>query len=208
MNTPIRILIVDDHSIVREGLRAILHSEGGMEVVGQAAGGTAAVEMFSALRPDVTLLDVHLPGESGLEILSGIRKHSPSARVLMISTFDHDEDIIRALQLGARGYVLKDVGASELAATVRAVHQGRKSIPPWVGDRLADRAGTEDLSDREREVLQLLAVGQANKEIAARLGISEGTIKAHLSHIFDKLGVTDRTQALLVALRRGLVHLD
>lgn len=207
MSEKVGILIVEDHAIVREGLRAILEMEPGLTVVGHASDGKEALERFKLLRPSVTLLDIHFPKDSGLDILRDIRAMSPSARILMISTFDHDEDVVKALQMGARGYILKDVDRSDLIAAVRAVHEGRKSIPAWVGDRLADMAGAVDLSDREREVLQLLADGRGNKEIARSLAISEGTIKAHLSHIFDKLRATDRTHAVLIALRRGIVHL-
>ncbi len=208
MAEPIRVLIVDDHAIVREGLKAILDSEPGMTVAGQAADGKEALDRFEELRPEVTLLDVHLPGESGLDTLETIRRRHPAARVLVISTYDHDEDIFRALRLGAKGYILKDVESRDLVAAIRAVHEGRKFIPSWVGERLAGHTEGADLSDREREVLQLLAEGKSNKEIGTALGISEGTIKAHLSHVFEKLGAADRTQALLVALRRGIIHLD
>lgn len=208
MGTTIRILIVDDHSLFREGLRSVIDDEQGFEVVGQAADGRTALERFVALGPDITLLDVHFPKESGLDILQEIRKKRPSARVLMISTFAYAEDVFQALQFGAKGYVLKDVGAVELLAAVRIVHEGRLYVPEWAGHQLAERAGAGELSDREREILQLLAEGCANKQIAARLGISQGTVKAHLNHAFEKMGVSDRTQALLVALRRGIVHLD
>lgn len=208
MSGEIRILVVEDHAIVREGLRAILETEHGLSVVGQAADGKEALERFRELRPDVTLLDIHFPNDSGLDILREIRAASPSARVLMISTFDHDEDVFKAFQLGAKGYILKDVERSEVVAAIRAVQDGRKVIPVWAGSKLAERAQTDELSDRELEVLQLLAEGRANKEIAAKLGVSEGTVKAHFGHVFEKMGVSDRTQALLVALRRGLIHID
>ncbi len=207
MAAEVRILIVEDHAIVREGLRAILETEPGFLVVGEAGCGKEAMERFRELLPDVTLLDVHFPGESGLDILKEIRVLSPSARVLMISTYDHDEDIFRSLQMGARGYILKDVGRTVLAAAVRAVKEGRKVIPEWVGNKLAERVQTEELTARELEVLQLLAEGRTNKEIASALHVSEGTIKAHLGHIFGKMGVADRTQALLAALRRGIIHI-
>jgi len=208
MSGPVRVLIVDDHAIVREGLRTILETVDGFEVVGAAADGAEGRRAFEKLRPDVVLLDVHFPGESGLEILATIRQLDPAARVLMISTFDHDEDVVRALRLGARGYVLKDIAPRELLDAIRSVHEGRRSIPVEIGDRLAERVGLDELSAREQEVLQLLAEGRGNREIATSLGISEGTVKAHLNHVFGKLGAGDRTQAVLIALRRGLVHLD
>jgi two-component system NarL family response regulator len=203
----LRILIVEDHAIVREGLRSILEADPGFSVVGQAGCGKEALERFRELLPDVTLLDIHFPEESGLDILKEIRAIRPSALVLMISTYDHDEDVFKAFQMGARGYILKDVERPELAAAIRAVHEGRRVIPEWAGSKLAERAQTKELTDRELEVLQLLAEGRTNKEIASVLGVSEGTIKAHLGHVFCKMGVADRTQALLAALRRGIIHI-
>jgi DNA-binding NarL/FixJ family response regulator len=204
----ITILIVDDHLVVREGLRAIFETEPGFAVVGQAAKAKEALRLFGELHPDVTLLDVHLGSESGLDVLCDIRSQDETAAVLMMSAFDQSDEIHSALKLGARGYVLKDLGAEKLIAAVRSVHAGGRSIPPRVGGKVAEQAPLGKLTAREREILTLLAAGHPNYEIAQKLRTSEKAIQASLDKIFEKLEVSDRTQAAVVAIQRGLVPPD
>jgi two-component system NarL family response regulator len=205
----IRVLLADDHTVVREGFAAILGYQPGMEVAGQAADGHAAVELYRKLRPDVLLVDLRMPGLGGVEVLAAIRAEDPGVRAIVLTTFDGDEDIFRALEAGARGYLLKDCSTGELLEAIRAVHAGGRRVPPEVAARLVERASAGPaLSGREVEVLGLVAAGKTNKEIAAALFISEGTVKTHVNNIHEKLGVRDRTEAVTTALRRGILHLD
>lgn len=208
IGSAITILIVDDHMVVREGLRAILETEAGLRVVGQAASRKAALGLFGELKPDVTLLDVHLGSESGLDVLCDILSQDETAVVLMMSAFDQSDEIHSALKLGARGYVLKDLGAEKLIAAVRSVYAGRRSIPPRIGGRIAEQAPLGRLTARERQTLTLLAEGQPNYEIARKLRTSEKAVQSDLDKILKKLDVSNRTQAAVVAIKRGLVHLD
>lgn len=202
------ILISDDHAVVREGLAAMLSRRAEMQVVAEASNGLHAVELALKHKPDVLLMDLRMPQMGGVEAIRAIRAEWPDARVIVLTTYDGDEDIYRALQAGAKGYLLKDTPREELLEAIRAVHAGRKHIPPEVAAKLAERLTSETLTEREREVLQLIVAGQSNKEIGASLNISEGTVKVHVNNLLSKLGVSDRTQAVTEALRRGLVHLD
>lgn len=202
------ILISDDHAVVREGLAAMLSRRAEMQVVAEASNGVQAVALALQHKPDVLLMDLRMPQMGGVEAIRAIRAEWPDARVIVLTTYDGDEDIYRALQAGAKGYLLKDTPREELLEAIRAVHAGRKHIPPEVAAKLAERLTSETLTEREREVLQLIVAGQSNKEIGASLNISEGTVKVHVNNLLSKLGVSDRTQAVTEALRRGLVHLD
>jgi two-component system NarL family response regulator len=204
---PIRIMIADDHPVVREGFAAMIETEPGMTVVGQARTGEESLELFRRVRPDVTLMDLRMPGMGGVEAIRAIRREFPDSRVIVLTTYDGDEDIYRALEAGAQAYLLKDTICDEILAAIRAVHAGQRRIPAAVGTRLADRVTGMHLSDREQRVLELVATGKSNKEIAAALEITEATVKGHMTNILGKLGVTDRTQAVITAIRRGLVHL-
>ena len=204
---PIRILIVEDHHVVRQGLAALLKTVPDMTVVAQAADGAEGVRLFREHKPDVTIMDLRLPVLSGVDAITQIRSEFPTARIIVLTTFDGDEDIYRALQAGARGYLLKDMFGEELMEAIRVVHSGRTRIPPAIAERLAERMGGPNLTNRELEVLQAIVAGKSNKEIAFGLGISEATVKTHINNILSKLGVTDRTQATTAALQRGIVHL-
>jgi two-component system NarL family response regulator len=201
----IRVLIVEDHNVVRQGLVALLNVVEGLEVVGEAADGVEAIAEYRKSRPDITLVDLRLPKLSGVEVIQRIRMEAPHARLIVLTTYDGDEDIYRALKAGAKGYLLKGMTTEELIATIREVHAGRAHIPPAIAEKLAERMGTEDLTPREAEVLEQIVNGKSNKEIATELAISEATVKTHINSLLSKLGVTDRTQAATAAIRRGIV---
>ena len=203
----IRVLLADDHPIVREGIAALINKREDMAVAGEAANGEDAVKLFRELRPDVTLMDLRMPKMGGVDAIAAIRREFPAARVIVLTTYDGDEDIFRALRAGAQSYLLKDTPRQELVDTIRAVHAGERRIPREVAARLADRVLTVDLTDRERDVLGLIVKGMSNKEIGAALHVTEGTVKGYVNTLLAKLGVRDRTQAVTVALQRGLVHL-
>lgn len=205
---PIRVLIADDHFVVRMGLTAVITTQPDMVVVAEAANGRQALEFFRHHRPDVTLMDLRMPEMDGLEAITAIRKEFPDSRFIVLTTYDGDEDIYRALQAGARSYLLKDMLQDGLVEAIRAVHAGQRRIPAEVAGRLAERMDRTELTSRETEVLRLIVEGKSNKEIAARLKIAEGTVKIHINNILSKLGVTDRTQAATFALQRGIIHLD
>jgi DNA-binding NarL/FixJ family response regulator len=208
-STPIRLLLADDHPVVRAGLATMIEIENvAMSVVGQAGNGREAVELWERLRPDVTLMDLKMPELDGVSAIAAIRKRSPSARIIVLTTYVGDEDIHQALSAGARGYLLKDSPRQTLLEAIATVYAGGKYIPSEVAARLAGRVGEESLSPREREVLRLMAQGQSNKEIAAALFVSERTVKFHVNNIFDKLSAGSRTEAIAMAARRGLVRLD
>jgi two-component system NarL family response regulator len=205
---PIRLLIVDDHTIVRQGLAALLNTMPDMHVVAEASSGEQAVELFREHQPDVTLMDLRMHHGNGVEAIQKIRAASPMARIIVLTTFDGDEDIFRALQAGARGYLLKGSDTDELVSAIHAVHAGKSRIPAPVAERLAERMSNPALTERETDVLRLIVGGNSNKEIASALFISEATVKTHINNLLGKLGCTDRTQAATTALQRGIVHLD
>ena len=205
---PIRVLVVEDHNVVRQGLVALLNLVEGIQVVGEAADGAEAIAQFRKQQPDVTLVDLRLPKMSGVEVIQRVRAETPQARFVVLTTYDGDEDIYRALKAGAKAYLLKGMTTDELITTIREVHAGRSHIPPAIAERLAERMGTEDLTPREAEVLQEIVAGKSNKEIAAELEISEATVKTHINTLLSKLGVTDRTQAATAAIRRGIVPFE
>jgi DNA-binding NarL/FixJ family response regulator len=205
---PIRVLAADDHPLVRAGLAAVVGAEPDMELVGEAATGHDAVALYRDRRPDVVLMDLRMPGMDGLAATRAILSEFPAARIVVLTTYDGDEDIHRALEAGARGYLLKDMLRTAVINTIRAVHRGQKVIPPEIAERLAEFVPRIRLSERELEVLALAAKGLSNKEIARVLGRAEETVKVHLKNIFDKLGVEDRTEAVTTALQRGILHMD
>jgi len=203
-----RILLVDDHLVVRMGLRSLLEVQPDMTVVAEVASGEEAIRAFGEHQPDITLMDLRMPGLSGAEATAAIRQNYPAARVLVLTTFDNDEDICRALEAGAAGYLLKNTDSGPLLETIRAVHAGRYRLPASVTARLAQRRAAPGLSPRELDVLQLIVKGQSNKEIGVTLGLAENTVKNHVKMILEKLNVADRTQAATTALQRGLAHLN
>jgi two-component system NarL family response regulator len=204
----IRILVVEDHHVVRQGLIALLNVAEGVEVVGEAADGIEALKQFEAHHPDVTLVDLRLPKLSGVEVIQRVRSDHANARFIVLTTYDGDEDIYRALQAGARAYLLKGMTVEVLMSTIRAVHAGKSIIPPPIAQKLAERMSTEQLTNREQDVLQQIVLGKSNKEIASALDISEATVKTHINNLLGKLGVEDRTQAATAAIQRGLVQLN
>ena len=203
----IRILVVEDHHVVRQGLIALLSATAEVEVVGQASDGVEAIAQFRALVPDVTLMDLQLPRMGGVESITRIRAEFPAARIIVLTTFDGDEDIYRALQAGAKAYLLKGMTLDELLSTIEAVNQGKARIPAAIAEKLAGRVGSQELTARELRVLERIVAGRANKEIATDLNISETTVKSHVNSLLGKLGVADRTHAATMALQRGIVHL-
>jgi DNA-binding NarL/FixJ family response regulator len=204
----IRVLVVEDHNVVRQGLVALLNLVEGIDVVGEAADGEEAITQFRSHKPDVSLIDLRLPRLSGVEVIQKVRAESPQARFVVLTTYDGDEDIYRALKSGAKAYLLKGMTTEELITTIREVHAGRSHIPAAIAERLAERMGTEDLTPRESEVLEQIVSGKSNKEIATELVISEATVKTHINTLLSKLGVTDRTQAATAAIRRGIVPFE
>jgi len=207
VNNKIRIMVIDDQAVVRQGFVALINTVPDMEVIAEGLNGQQAIDLYDQHTPDVTLIDLRMPVVGGVEAISAIRSNYPDARLIVLTTYDGDEDIYRSLQAGARGYLLKDVFFEELETAIRSVHAGSRHIPAAIAARLAERMASSDLTSREMEVLELIVQGQSNKEIGASLTISEATVKSHINNILSKLGVTDRTQAVTTALQRGLVHL-
>ena len=203
----IRVMTVDDHPLLRAGLRAILEQQADVRVVAEATNGSEAVQLYESASPDVVLMDLRLPVLDGIEATRAIRAFDPNARVVVLTTYMGDADVHRALDAGAAGYLLKDTAGDNLVNAVRIVATGQRFIPPEVASQLAQFAGAPELTPREREVLELAAHGLRNREIADRIGRTEATVKVHIKHVMEKLGVGDRTSAVTVALRRGLVHL-
>ena len=209
MNTlpQIRVFSVDDHPLLREGIGALVNNQPDMMLIAEAATGADAIHMFRQHLPDVTLLDLRLPDMSGIDVLIAIRSEFPEARIIMLTTFEGDVEIQRALQAGARGYLLKNMPPAELLEVIRQVHAGKKRIPPEIASQLLEHMADEVLTEREIEVLREVADGNRNRDIAKRLYISEETVKVHIKHIMEKLGATDRTQAVAIGLRRGIIQL-
>lgn len=203
----IRVLVADDHPVVAQGLVALLECEADITVVGQADDGCQAVELFRQHHPDVTLMDLRMPQMDGVAAITAICNEFDDARIIVLTTYDSDEDIYRGLRAGAKGYLLKDAEPDELLVAIRTVHSGKKYIPPDIGAKLAQRLSNPQLSDRELAVVRLLVAGKSTQEISAALSIAESTVKFHVNNILSKLGVSDRTQAIIVALKRGIVSI-
>lgn len=203
----IRIIVIDDQAVVRQGFVSLINTVADMEVIAEGTNGQQAIELYRQHKPDVMLIDLRMPVLSGVEAISSIRREFPTARMIVLTTYDGDEDIYRSLQAGAQGYLLKDVFFEELEEAIRRVHAGSRRIPAAVAERLAERMTGSELTSRELEVLQQIVAGKSNKEIGTHLNISEATVKSHINNILSKLGVTDRTQAATTALQRGIVHL-
>jgi DNA-binding NarL/FixJ family response regulator len=203
----IRVMSVDDHPLLREGLAALINHQPGMDLVAQASTAQEGIAQFRKHQPDVTLMDLRLPDKSGIEAMIAIRAEFPEAKIIVLSTFEGDVEIQRALQAGARGYILKSMPPKELIDVILQVHAGKKRIPTQIATQLAEHLSDEALTDREVEVLSQIAGGNRNRDIAEKLFITEETVKVHIKHIMDKLGASDRTQAVAIGLRRGIIHL-
>lgn len=202
------MLIADDHPVVRHGLSAIIDNEPDMTVVALAEDGTSAILLFGQHRPDVCLVDLRMPNGNGIEFINAVRKEYRDARIIILTTFDTDEDIYQGLRAGAMSYILKGVAPEALLAGIRAAHSGERHVAPDLASRLLERMRCPELTTREIDVLRLLVTGRSNKEIATALGVGEGTVRTHCNSIFPKLGVSDRTQATTAALKRGLIRLE
>lgn len=212
MSTPqdskvIQILVVDDHLLLREGIAAVLEGQEDMVLVGEASNGREAVESFRRLRPNVTLMDLRMPDMSGLEAITAIRSDFPDARIIVLTTYSGDAQAAAALKAGAAGYLLKSLVRKELIETIRTVHAGKRRIPPEIATEIAEHVADDALTDREIEVLRGVAAGKSNKLIAAELDIAEGTVKTHMKSILPKLDASDRTHAVMIALKRGILDL-
>jgi DNA-binding NarL/FixJ family response regulator len=204
----IRILTVDDHPLLRKGIAALVNGEPDMKLVAEASNGNAAIEAFRSHRPDITIMDLQMSGMDGVDAIHAIRSETPEARIIVLTTYGGDARVLRALRAGARGYILKGNVHEELLNAIRAVHAGQKRIPPDVAAELASHATDDALTEREIDVLRLIAAGNANKQIADKLSISEATVKARVTNILSKLGANDRSHAVTIALKRGIIELD
>lgn len=204
----IRILTVDDHPLLREGIAVLIKAEADMEMVAEASNGEEAIEQFRLHRPDVTLMDLQMPNLNGTEAISRIRNEFPNAKIIVLSTYSGDVQVLRAIKAGARGYILKGHVGRELLEAIRSVHAGHKKIPAEIAAELAEHAGDDALSSREMDVLRLIASGNSNKQIADRLSIGETTVKSHITNILSKLGANDRAHAVTIGLQRGVIELD
>ena len=206
-DSPLRILCVDDHPLVRQGIAAIINCQPDMSVVGEASNGAEAIEAFRSVKPDVTLMDLNLPDLGGIEVTAAIRAEFPEARVIVLTTFERDVEIQRALKAGARGYLLKSMPPEKILETIRQVHAGKKPVLPEIASQLVEHISDEQLTTREIEVLRQVIEGNRNRDIAERLFVSEHTVKTHLKHILGKLGASDRTHAMTIAARRGIIQI-
>lgn len=204
----IRIMIADDHPVVREGLAALINRQEGMAVVAEASDGVEAVGTFHQCAPDVCMVDLRMPKMNGIQVVSAIREKVPDARIVILSTYDGDENVYQSLRAGAKGYLRKDASRDSLVECIHSVYEGKSWVPPSMALKLADRVSESELSPRELEVLQLMVNGKTNKEIGASLGIGEGTVKIHVNHLLKKLAVRGRTEAINTALKRGIVYLE
>jgi DNA-binding NarL/FixJ family response regulator len=204
---PIRILTVDDHPLLREGIAAVIEGQPDMRLVGEATNGLEALEAFRACRPDVTLMDLQMPGMGGVEAIAAIHREFPTARIVVLTTYQGDVQAVRAFKAGACGYLLKSMLRRELLDTIRGVHEGRRRIPPEIASEIAEHAADDALTPREVEVLRQVASGNGNKRIATQLAISEETVKAHMKNILAKLDANDRTHAVTIALKRGIIEI-
>jgi DNA-binding NarL/FixJ family response regulator len=204
---PIRLICVDDHPLLRQGIAVIINNQPGMSLVAEATSGREAIQKYREHRPDVTLMDLRLPDMSGVDSLIAIRTEFPDARIVMLTTFEGDVEIQRSLEAGARGYLLKSMPSNQLVEVIQEVHAGKKRIPAELAARLANHLGEESLTQREVEVLRAMADGNRNRDIAEQLLISEETVKVHIKHILEKLGAHDRTRAVSIAIRRGIIYL-
>lgn len=208
VETPaIRVVAADDHALLRQGIASLINAQPDMTLVAQAATGREALEQFRQYLPDVTLMDLQMPDMNGIEALIGIRSEFPNARIIVLTTYAGDVQVVRALRAGARGYLLKGTVHTELVDTIRAVHAGQKRVPAEIAAELAEHTGEEELTAREVDVLRLIARGNANKEIAAQLSLAEETVKSHVTRILGKLGANDRTHAVVIGLQRGIIEL-
>jgi two-component system NarL family response regulator len=205
---PVRVMVIDDHALVRRGIVALLAMRPEVEVIGEAGDGATAIELYQRLRPDVTLMDLRMPTLSGVEAITRLRGEAPDSRFVVLTTYDGDEDVYRALQAGAQGYVLKGAEPDELVETILAVHAGERRIPAALASRVFARLGAPELTERELTILRLVVKGLSNKEIGAALDLRESTVKWHVANVLVKLGVSARTQAAVVALQRGLVRAE
>lgn len=203
----IRILTVDDHALLRKGIAALVNAEADMELIAEASNGQEAIEMFRTYRPDLTLMDLQMPGMNGTEVIARIQGEFPEARIVVLTTYCGDTQVLRALKAGARGYILKGHVHRELLDIIRAVHAGQKRIPPEIAAELAQYAADDALSPREIDVLRLIAAGNSNKLIADQLAIGEATVKSHVTNILSKLGANDRAHAVTIGLKRGIIEL-
>jgi len=203
----IRVFSVDDHPLLREGIAALIKSQPDMVLVSEAATGRDAIQQFQKHQPDVTLMDLRLPDMNGIDVMIAIRTQFPNARIIILTTFEGDVEIQRALEAGARGYMLKSMPPKELLEVIRQVHAGKKRIPPEIAAQIAEHISDEDLTAREVEVLREIAGGNRNRDIAEKLFITEETVKVHIKHIMEKLGASDRTQAVAISVRRGIIQL-